>query len=390
MSKDNGTTQGLTLTGTGGSYIRVSGDKQEIERQLASIAAFEQRHTIKIAQHHCYEDHMPRDLSEKRPDFQRMLKEVKTGTLRWIVVDQIDRFGFADEWELVELIRDLRQAGCKLYDTKDDEWTSGGLMSFFKAGLAGHSSHDEQMKKSSRSLGGMVEKARAGEWQGGPPRLGFDVACFDRKTGEELWRVTWQGRDEVGKTKRRGKERPVYHIRRLKVYPDGRTERLDGSVIFRQSRDTERLQIVPTRDEAKLDAARGVFERYAAESVSFFDLAKWLNGLGIRNSFGKMFQSGDVQKMLSDEAYLGYPTFSKRRTGRFHRHDADGPKGGIRELEPELKGKDTPSDPDDVIRSSTRLFEPMIDRPTWDGVQKKLRGRVRRAVGKHRRSPDST
>jgi len=33
----------LTLTGQGGSYLRVSGDKQEVERQIASIRAIRLR-----------------------------------------------------------------------------------------------------------------------------------------------------------------------------------------------------------------------------------------------------------------------------------------------------------------------------------------------------------
>src|SRR5262249_23515273 len=85
------------------------------------------------------------------------------------------------------------------------------------------------------------------------------------------------------------------------------------------------------------------FTRYATESVSFFDLAKWLNGLGIRNSFGNLYQGRDISMMLTDEAYLGYPTYSKRRTGRFHRYDADGPNGGIAELEPRLRGTTGPT-----------------------------------------------
>jgi hypothetical protein len=227
------------------------------------------------------------------------------------------------------------------------------------------------MKKSHRSLGGMVVKAKAGEWMGGPPKLGFDVGCFDRATGKELWRVVFEGREKTGTTMRRGKKRPVYRILRRKDYPDGRTERLDGSVTFRTSKDTQVMRIVPTRDEAKLAAAKGVFERYATETVSFFDLAKWLNSLGICNSFGNAFQSNDIRKMLSDEAYLGYPTFSKRRSGRFHRVQ----EGGITELEPGLKGKDTASDPANVIISSVRHYEPLVERPIWDAVQRKLRGR---------------
>lgn len=362
----------LSLTGTGAAYLRVSGDKQETQRQVQSIRAFEARHGVKIAQSHRYEDDMPRDLSDKRPDFRRMMKAAEDGVIQWIVVDHIDRFGFKDEWELVKLIGRLRDVGCRLYDSGGDEWTARGLMSFFKAGLAGHSSRDEQLKKSYRSLGGMVAKARAGEWMGAPPKLGFDVACFARGTGRELWRVVWEGRDVVGEEKRKGKMRPVYHIRRRKVFPGGRAERLDGNVTFKTSEDTEVLRIVPTRDKAKLKAAQGVFKRYATETATFFDLAKWLNGLGIRNSFGHLFQSRDISKLLTDEAYLGYPTFGKRRNGRFHRFDAE---GGVQELEPELRGRDTESDPADVIRSATRLFPPLVDRATWAAVQKKLSGR---------------
>jgi DNA invertase Pin-like site-specific DNA recombinase len=366
------TNNALELIGQGACYIRVSGDRQEVERQLASIATFEQRHKVKIAPTHRYEDDMPRDLSAKRPDFQRMLRAARAGLIKWVVVDAIDRFGFRDEWELVEFLQDLRKAGCKLLDTKDDVWTDTGLMGFFKAGLAGHASHDEQVQKSKRSLGGMVAKARQGEWQGGPPQLGFDVACFDRATNVEQWRVVFEGRDKVGTTTRRGKERPVYHIRRRKVFPNGRKERLDGNVEFRTSKDTQVMRIVPTQDKARLAAARDVFRRYASEAVTFFQLAKYLNGLGIRNSFGNRFQGKDISKLLADESYLGFPTFGKRRNGRFHRHDAD---GGITELEPELRGKDTANDPADVIRSTTRLFEPLVDRPTWDKVQRKLRAR---------------
>jgi DNA invertase Pin-like site-specific DNA recombinase len=226
----------LVLSGAGGSYLRVSGDRQEFQRQVNAARAFEERHGVKILPQYRFEDDMPRDLSAQRPDFQRMLKAVRAGTLKWIFVDQIDRFGFADEWELADLLGQLRKAGCNLYDAQDEDWTAHGLMSFFRAGLAGHSSHDEQVKKSWRSLGGMIVKAKAGEWQGGPPKLGFDLACFDRATDQEQWRVVFEGRDKEGTTKRQGKVRPVYHIRRLKVYPDGRTERLDGNVIFRTSR----------------------------------------------------------------------------------------------------------------------------------------------------------
>jgi DNA invertase Pin-like site-specific DNA recombinase len=301
----NTTGNGLHLDGNGAAYLRVSGDRQVVDRQLASVAAFEKRHGVTIPPQLRYEDDMPRDQADRRPDFQRLLKAVAAGTVRWILVDHIDRFGFKDEWELAKLILQLREAGCQLYDRDDHEWTAQGLESFLKAGLAGHSSHDEQVKKSLRSLGGMIEKARRGEWQGGVPGFAFDVACHDKATGTELWRAVWEGRDQVGTTKRKGKVRPLYHTRRLKVFPDGGSERLDGKVEFRTSKEREIMRLVPTRDATKLAAVRSVFTRYATEAVTFFDLAKWLNALGIRNAFGNAFQANDVRKLLSDESYLG-------------------------------------------------------------------------------------
>src|SRR5262249_39072967 len=187
MSATNGTNGKLNLDGPGGSYLRVSGDKQETERQLASRAAFEKRHGVKIADHHHYEDDMPRDLSAKRPDFQRMLRAAIAGTLRWIFVDHIDRFGFADEWELVELIQTLRKAGCKLYDSNDEEWTARGLMSFFKAGLAGHSSPDEQGKKSQRALRGVGAQGQGGGGAGGAPPPGVRGGRFCPATRAGGW-----------------------------------------------------------------------------------------------------------------------------------------------------------------------------------------------------------
>jgi|GEM_PF-6255195 hypothetical protein len=136
------------------------------------------------------------------------------------------------------------------------------------------------------------------------------------------------------------------------------------------------MRIVPTRDKAKLAAVKGLFDRYATEAVTFFGLAKWLNELGIRNSFGQLFQSRDIAKMLTDEAYLGYPTFSKRRSGRFHRHTAN----GIAPVERELRDKNTTTDPADVIRTATRLFEPLVDSETWEGVQHKLRHRPKKII----------
>lgn len=196
---------------------------------------------------------------------------------------------------------------------------------------------------------------------GAPPQLGFDVACFDRATGEELWRVVWEGREIVGTVKRNGKTRLKYKAFRRKVYPDGSEERFDGECVFRTSKDTQVMRITPTIDRTKLAAVKTLFHKYATEAVTFYDLAKWLNKLGVRNAAGNKFQGARFSRLFADESYLGYPTFNKRGRGRFHRYDKE---GGVVELESGLAGKERTNAPEDVVRCSTRLFDPIIDRDT--------------------------
>jgi hypothetical protein len=207
-------------------------------------------------------------------------------------------------------------------------------------------------------LGGKAEKARLGEWQGGPLRLGFDVACCARETDKELWRVVFEARGK-----------------RLKVYPDGRTERFDGQENFPKFQPmTEVLRIAPSEDKAKIEAAVSVFKRYATESISFTALAHYLSKLGWRNGYGGYFQGQQVEAMLGDPVFLGYYVWNRAHFGKFHRYQ----KG---QTVPELNygGKRSENDKDDWVHSRRRLFEPLIDLKTWDAVQRKLAERSKRA-----------
>src|SRR5262249_35340360 len=155
-------------------------------------------------------------------------------------------------------------------------------------------------------------------------------------------------------------------------------ERFDGAATFRPSREEQALYLVPSKDPAKLAAVRGLFARYAAEAVSFAALAKWLNGLGLRNSFGNPFQSRDVPEMLADPAYLGYPSSARGRCGRFLRYEGDpndSAAGRLAAVPADERGRYAANAPADVVRSGRRLFAPLVDRPTWDAVQRKLAAR---------------
>jgi DNA invertase Pin-like site-specific DNA recombinase len=375
----------LSLTGTGAAYVRVSTDDQDTARQHASINAFLARHGVQIAAQYWFEDiGLPRDFDRVRPAFQQLLKRAEAGVIQWIVIDSLDRFGTKSAKRLFRYLGELEDAGCRLYDADDKEWTGDDDGTEIQAWVAGKTSTREQVQKSKNVSGGMAAGARRGDHQGGPPGLGLDLAVFEGD--REVWRFVFEGRDVVGTVVRRGKERPKYRIRRLKVYPDGREpERADGKVALRTSKETQVLRRVPSKDPDKLRAVRELFDRYANQRVTFFDLAKWLNEEGARNSFGKEFQPHDIERMLADEAYVGQPTFNKRRNGRFYCI-----KGGVpTKLERGLGGVNTANAPEDIIRPDPKAYHPeaIVDRATWDRAQDKLRERREAAAGAKPRAP---
>lgn len=348
---------GIDLSGTGAAYIRVSTDQQDTERQYAGIGAFEQRQGVKVARQFWFEDEgWARDQADQRPDFQRLMRLAEGGRVQWIVVDKLDRFGTKDPYQLIHYLYRLRECGCRLYDSAGKEWTGEDIATIITAVVEGEKSKGEQIEKSYRVMGGKVEKARAGEWQGGPVRLGFDVACYHRESGKELWRVIIEGRNK-----------------RLKAYPDGRSERFDGRDNFPKFQQvTEVLRIAPSKDRAKVAAAVSVFRRYATESIGFSVLAHYLDGLGYRNGCGGVFQHQQIEEMLKDPIYIGYYTWNKWHFGKFHRY-TDG------QAVPELNygEKGSRNDPAHWVQSR-RLFDPLVDQKTWDAVQRKLAKRQKR------------
>jgi DNA invertase Pin-like site-specific DNA recombinase len=315
-----------------------------------------QSNGVTIAKQHYYEDEgWARDTADHRPAFQKMIKLVEEGIIKWIVVDALDRFGTKSEYQLIHYLYKLQEAGCKLYDVKGKEWTAADIATTVTAVVEGNKSSDEPRKLSGRVLGGMAAKIEAGEWMGGAVRLGLDVGCFSRSEPErELWRVILEGRDK-----------------RLKVYFDGTSHRFDGSRNFPQhQKQIEMLRLVPSRDRGKVAAAISVFNRYSQEAITFSALAQYVNDLGYRTCFGNKFLWDSMAEMLADPIYLGYYEWNKVHRGKFNRFSQ-----GRTQLELNLAKNSTPNDKADWIRSR-RLFPALIDLGIWNKVQAKLNRRT--------------
>jgi DNA invertase Pin-like site-specific DNA recombinase len=351
MSKSN--VDGLDLIGDGAAYIRVSSDQQDTQRQYDALQAFVKRHGVTIPKQHWFEDEgWARDAADTRPEFQRLLKLAESGQVRWIVVSERDRFGTADADEFIHYRYQLRKWGCRLYDTNGADWTRKDIATVITAVVDGEKSEKEQHDNSRRVLSGKAPKARDGEWQGGFVHLGIDVVCYDRATNVELYRVVQEGQQK-----------------RLKIYPDGRTERFDGKgVVYCSSPDTQVPRVAPSNDPTKIAAVETVFKRFATESISPGALARELNRLCFRTPGGGYFEGHHVRDMLGDPTYLGYYAWNRKRQGKFHRWTDD-------QIVPTVNRDEKVSENNkkDWVYSR-RLFEPMIDLETWNAVQEKLEG----------------
>jgi DNA invertase Pin-like site-specific DNA recombinase len=358
----------LTLKGPGAIYLRVSSSKQDTDAQLQAVQGFLDKAGASVPPARRYEDiAWPRDEDKERPEFNRLLEDARQGRVKWVVVQALDRFAAKNSRRLLGYLDDLAEAGCLLYDADGTEWTAEDDSVDLRAWVGGATSSREQQAKSRRALDGMVSAAKAGAYLGGPPKFALDVGCFDA-AGTFLFRIIFERREDTGTLRvRRGKARPVFRMYRRKVYADGREERCDGARSLRPGAD-EVLRLIPSADPGRCQALRSLFERYAAEAVSFRQLALWLNTLGFRNSCGNPFQGRDVADILADKVYVGTPTFGKGRRGRFLEYT-----GGVLVAVPkEDRGRYRPSAAADVITPPAPLFEPLVPEAVWQRVQAKL------------------
>ncbi|MGV8980546.1 recombinase family protein [Clostridium sp.] len=154
-------------------YVRYSSDNQRDESIDAQIRAGEDyagRNNIKIAK--IYADRAKSATTDKRPEFQQMIKDSALGLFNIVMVHKLDRFS-RDKYDSVVYKRKLRANGVKLISILENldgspesiilESVIEGMAQYYSANLA-----REVMK-------GMKETAYQCRHTGGQPPLGYDV-----------------------------------------------------------------------------------------------------------------------------------------------------------------------------------------------------------------------
>lgn len=340
------------------AYIRCSDQGQDLETQRRIIRPWAEKHGYVITA--WYEDYGKRHRSEHRPEFQRLLSDVKDGVVKVVIIEAKMRFGTkAKTSEFGHFVYELQRAGCQLWEAaKNICYTSGDMVSSVMAAVDDGANWVEVAEKARRSIKGKLKVAEQGHYTGGHVPFGYDVVCRD-KDGREKYRLVFEGRGK-----------------RVRIDPDGTTTRYDD---FREDgrlirnvpgRDeTDTLEYAKSKDRRKLDLVKEVFRRFAAEKVSYRRLARDLQDSGIRPTYSDVWIGGHIEKMLKNRIYIGQPTWNKHTHGAYLTF-RDGeyqeiPRDGVKPMtgwKPETDWTVAPRNPDLVI----------IDDETWETVQKKL------------------
>jgi site-specific DNA recombinase len=160
-------------------YARFSSENQRdesIDAQIRAIQEYAKRNNIEIIE--IYTDRARSATSDKRPDFQRMVKDSEKENFDMVIVHKLDRFS-RDKYDSVYYKKRHLKNGVKVVSVTEqlDDSPESVILESVLEGMADYYSKNlarEAMK-------GMKETAYKCQHTGGTPPLGYDVDKETRK-----------------------------------------------------------------------------------------------------------------------------------------------------------------------------------------------------------------
>ena len=157
-----------------------TGRGESVENQLAMCWDYIQ-HNIEgagEAEIVTYEDEGYSGKNTNRPQFQKMMQEIKKGNCNYLVCYKLDRLGrnIADLANLVETLNKLDVSFISIKERFDTSTPIGKAMLYFAGVLA----QMEREQIAERVRDNMVMLARKGRWLGGNTPLGFAAEAEEK------------------------------------------------------------------------------------------------------------------------------------------------------------------------------------------------------------------
>lgn len=202
--------------------------------------------------------------SANRPEFKRLLENAKSAKFQAVLLSEQSRMSREDIFDVMVHWRLLRDAGVKIVTSQRGELDFNNLGGVITAIVDQYRAREESVKLAQRVASGQRLKAKQGQ------RIGGIVFAYDLELIDDTGKVV---------------KRVHFHER------------------FRKPA-TWRIRIVPSDDQAAVDAVRWAFEQIAA-GKSLCEVVKEINARGLKSSFKKRFTIGTLKRVLDNPAYAG-------------------------------------------------------------------------------------
>ena len=156
-------------------YARYSSDNQRDESISAQVRACEEflkkMQTVLVK---VYADEAKTATTDDRPNFQKMIEDIKSGTIQvdYVCVHKLDRFS-RDKYDSAHYKRQLKRWGVRVISVLEyiDDSPEGVLLESVIEGLA----HYYSLNLAREVMKGMKENAYQAKHTGGKPPLGYDI-----------------------------------------------------------------------------------------------------------------------------------------------------------------------------------------------------------------------
>lgn len=195
-----------------------------------------------------YEDEGYSGKNTNRPQFQKMMSEIKKGNCNYLVCYKLDRLGrnIADLANLIETLNKLNVSFISIKERFDTSTPIGKAMLYFAGVLA----QMEREQIAERVRDNMIMLARKGRWLGGNTPLGFEAEAEEK--------VSVQGKSKKS---------------------------------FRLKENEEEMKIV-----------RFIFQEYT-EKQSLIGIVKYFLSHGIPTKRGKEYTTTAIKDILTNPVY---------------------------------------------------------------------------------------
>ena len=325
---------------------RMSSDRQEasIPEQRDAVTRYASDNGYHILREYV-DKAVSGDATEKRDDFQRMIREAtEIGDFKAVLAWDMDRFGRFDSIEAGYWVHPLRQAGVHLATVGQGKIDWNDFAGRMLYGIQQEGKHQFLRDLSRNTTRGLIHAAMEKSVSGGPILYGYDRMLTDSDGN------------------------PRQRVRRGERFPKPR----DWSSTLVLSEDTEQVETV-----------RWLFETYTAHNCGLRRLTNELNGRGVPSPAGGMWSPGTVCKILRNEVYAGDFVWPKRRGGKYYH--ARGTK--VEQRDPaEVSGKvktQVNAETEQIVKRD--VFPAIVDRKLFELVQRKLEKR-RTSTSSHKQT----